>query len=242
MEILIDLHNHTVASGHAYSTALEIAKEAGKKGMKYIAITDHGPSIEGGPNLMHVYNLRILPNKLYDVEVLKGTEANVLNQDGELDVPDELLKELDIVLAGFHEGPIEAGSREDNTRTICNVMENEYVDVIVHPGNPRFPIYMEEVVLKAKRMKKLIEINNSSFLTSRIGSRDNCYEIALLCKKHCVPVVVNSDSHFAMDVGNLEEGIKLLNEINMPMHLVINSCVEGFENYMRTRDKQRFIK
>jgi len=241
MEILIDMHNHTISSGHAYSTILEIAQEASKKGMKYIGITDHGPSMKGAPNIWHIGNLRVLPNTICGVEVLIGVEANILNEKGELDVPESYLENLDIVLAGFHEGPIEPKDMKSNTKTILNVMENEYVDIVVHLGNPRFPIDMEKVVLKAKETNTLVEINNSSLLTSRVGSEDNCYEIALLCKKHQVPIIVNSDSHFSLDVGNMDMAIKLLKNTYMPEELIVNSTVERFENYMKAKGKERFI-
>lgn len=240
LKILIDMHNHTISSGHAYSTILEIAQEASNKGMKYIGITDHGPSMQGAPNIWHIGNLRVLPDTIYGVEVLKGVEANILNEDGELDVPEGFLIPLDIVLAGFHEGSIEPADMESNTRTILNVMENKYIDIIVHLGNPRFPIDMEKVVLKAKEKNILLEINNSSLLTSRVGSEDNCHELALLCKRHQVPIIVNSDSHFAMDVGRLDNAIKLLKDIDMPEELIINSTVEKFENYMKAKGKERF--
>jgi putative hydrolase len=240
MKILIDMHNHTISSGHAYSTILEIAQEASKKGMKYIGITDHGPSMQGAPNIWHIGNLRVIPESIYGVEVLKGVEANILNESGELDVPEGFLADLDIVLAGLHEGTIEPGGMESNTKAILNVMDNKYIDVIVHLGNPRFPIDMEKIVLKAKETNKLLEINNSSLLTSRVGSEDNCHELALLCKKHKVSIIVNSDSHFAMDVGKLDNAIKLLKDIDMPEELIVNSTVDRFEDYMKDKGKERF--
>ena len=240
MEILIDMHNHTISSGHAYSTVQEIALEASNKGLKYIGITDHGPSMQGAPNIWHIGNLRVVPEIIYEVEILKGVEANILNEKGELDVPDELLSKLDIVLAGFHDGPILPTDMETNTRTILNVMDNKYVDIIVHLGNPRFPIDIERVVLKAKDTNILLEVNNSSFTGSRKGSMDNCYRIAEACKKYNAPIIVNSDSHIAFDVGNFDEALKLLKEIDMPEELIINSSIERFENHMKSRGKERF--
>lgn len=240
MEILIDMHNHTISSGHAYSTIQEIAKEASKKGLRYVGITDHGPSLHGAAYIWHIYNLRVLPEKIYGVDILKGVEANILDQEGGLDVPEELLAELDIVLAGFHQGPIEPGTKAENTSTILNVMDNEYVDVIVHPGNPRFPIDMEAVVVAAKEKGKLLELNNSSFLTSRSGSEENCYEMASLCKKYQTPMIVNSDSHFAFHVGGFDMIIKLIHDLDIPEELIINSSVERFETYMKNRGKKRF--
>lgn len=174
MEILIDMHNHTISSGHAYSTVQEIAKEANNKGMRYIGITDHGPSMPGASNLSHIWNLRVLPEIIHGVEILKGVEANILNEDGEIDVPVESFDHLDIVLAGLHQGPLVPMDIEGNTRMVLNVMDNKYVDVVVHLGNPSFPIDIERVVLKAKETNKLIEINNSSLHTSRFGSEENC--------------------------------------------------------------------
>ena len=56
MKLLLDMHNHTIASGHAYSTIQEIAAEANKKGLKYVGITDHGPKMPGGPHIFDIGN------------------------------------------------------------------------------------------------------------------------------------------------------------------------------------------
>ena len=54
MNLIADMHCHTVASGHAYSTVQEIAREASNKGLEMVAITDHGPSMPGGPHCYHL--------------------------------------------------------------------------------------------------------------------------------------------------------------------------------------------
>ncbi|NLY46461.1 MAG: phosphatase [Tissierella sp.] len=241
MEILIDMHNHTISSGHAYSTIQEIAKEASNKGMKYVGITDHGPSLHGAPTVWHIGNLRVVPDTIYGVEILKGVEANILNEEGDIDVPEEFLGHLDIVLAGLHEGPIVPMDKEGNTMAILNVMDKEYIDIVVHLGNPNFPIDIEKVVLKAKESNKLIEINNSSLHTSRLGSSENCLEIALMCKKYNVPMIFSSDSHISFDVGRFDEIFKLFEGANIPEELIINSTVERFKNWMKSRGKKRFI-
>lgn len=241
MKILIDMHNHTISSGHAYSTIQEIAKEANNKGMKYVGITDHGPSLQGAASIWHIGNLRVVPTTIHGVEILKGVEANIINEEGDIDVPEEFLLHLDIVLAGLHEGPIASMEKEKNTNTILNVMDNKYIDIIVHLGNPNFPIDIESVVLKAKEKNKLIEINNSSLHTSRSGSEENCLEIALMCKKYNVPMIFNSDSHISFDVGRFDEIFKLLDGADIPEELIINSTVERFESWMKSRGKERFI-
>lgn len=238
MNIKIDMHNHTIASGHAFSTVLEIAAVAKEKGLKYVAITDHGPSM---PKIYYIGNLRSIPEVIYGVNILKGVEANIINEQGELDVADYILENLDIVLAGLHEGPIQALDMERNTNTLLNAMDNKYLDIISHPGNPRFPIDIRKVLLKAKETNTLLEINNSSFLTSRAGSEHTCLELALMCKELRVPIIINSDSHIALDVGNLDEAIKMLQSIDMPEELIVNSTEERFLNFLKLRGKPRFL-
>jgi putative hydrolase len=79
---------------------------------------------------------------------------------------------------------------------------------------------------------KLVEINNSSF-TVREGSAPNCKEIALLCKKYSVPVIVNSDSHFCKQIGCFDNAIALLKEINFPESLIVNANIESFKSYLK---------
>ena len=241
MKLLLDMHNHTIASGHAYSTVQEIAAEAYKKGLKYVGITDHGPEMPGGPHIFHIGNLKVIPEKINGVEILKGVEANILNQEGKLDIPEKLLKDLDIVIASLHDACIEPYDLEGNTKALLTTMENKYVDIIGHSGNPVFPIDKEKFVLGAKRTNTLIEINNSSFLKSRKGSEENCYEIAKLCKKHRTPIIVNSDSHISFDTGKFDKAIELLEDIEMPEELIINTSTDKFISYLKNKGKTRFL-
>jgi len=86
MELLVDLHTHTIASGHAYSTLTENVQAASRRGLKLLGTTDHGPSMPGAPHLYHFGNLSILPESLFGVEILPGVEANITNHEGELDI------------------------------------------------------------------------------------------------------------------------------------------------------------
>ena len=81
-------------------------------------------------------------------------------------------------------------------------------------------------------MGKLVEINNSSFRI-RQNSYENCKKIASLCKKYSVPIILNSDAHFCTQIGVFTESLKLLEEINFPEELVINSDITRFDNYLK---------
>ncbi|SCG83878.1 putative hydrolase Cthe_0111 [Proteiniborus sp. DW1] len=240
MKFVIDTHCHTLASGHAYSTVMEIAREANNKGLEIVAITDHGPAMQGAPNIWHILNQKVIPEAIYGVQILRGVEANIMDFDGNLDIIDEHLAKLDIVIASLHEACIESGGEEKNTNAIIKAMENKNVDIIAHPGNPAFPIDYERVVKKAKETGTLIEINNSSFVSSRHGSLNNCIEIARLCKEYEVMITVGSDSHIAFDVGRFDKAIEVLMTIDMPDHLIMNFSSERLVKFLELKGKKRF--
>lgn len=228
-----DLHVHTVASNHAYSTVAEIASIAACKGLKMVAITDHGPAMPGGPHEYHFNNLIALPEKIAGVHVLKGVEANIISIDGSLDLPPYILEKLDVVLAGFHEGTGYPGEGvEENTRAMVNALQNPYVHIIVHPGNPVFPIDQEKVVLAANRVGKAIEFNNNSFGISRSGSTLNCTKLAGLAKKHKLLVAVNSDAHYCETVGENSDAVRVLKSAGISPDQILNTKTDKVLDYL----------
>jgi putative hydrolase len=222
-----DLHVHTVASGHAYSTIGEIAVEAAGKGLRVVGMTDHGPAVPGGPHFYHFAALRFVPATLNGVRILRGVEANIVGI-GRLDLPEELLGRLDLVMAGFHEEcGFDGQGLEANTAALLALIDQPRVKVISHPGNPNFPIDYEKVARRAAETATALEINNSSFGQSRKGSSGNCREIARLCARFGTPVAVGSDAHIAQGVGEFGEALKLLAEEGVGPQQVVNRTLES---------------
>ncbi|MFA9397520.1 MAG: phosphatase [Clostridiaceae bacterium] len=240
MKAKIDLHTHTISSGHAYSTLIENAKEASKKGIEVLGVTDHGPCMPGGPHLYHFGNKRAVPSIIEGVTILFGAEANILDYDGNLDMPDFYLKKLDIILASLHEPVIKPGTMEENTNAILKVMDNPYVDILAHLGNPVFELDYEKIIKKAKEKSIFIEINNSSN-RSRKGSFDNCVKIAQLCKELKVPVVLGTDSHIAYQIGEFTEALKVTEAANLSEDLIINYDKALILNYLKKKGKIKDI-
>ncbi|KUO50335.1 MAG: hydrolase [Desulfitibacter sp. BRH_c19] len=235
MKLEADLHVHSVASGHAYSTIAENVQAAAKKGLKLIAITDHGPDMPGGPNLYHFGNLRAVPKHYQGVEILKGVEANIIDKEGNVDVPEVYLKMLDIILAGFHTYCSPTGTVAQNTKTMIKVMSNPLVDVIVHPGNPEFKVDPTEIILAAKENGILLEINNSSLGLSRAGSYCNCMAIAEKAAEHKIQVAVGSDAHWADRVGDFISAIELLKKVGIGEEQIINRSGDKIHSYLQGR-------
>lgn len=222
MKYALDVHTHTIASGHAYSTLLENAKAASEKGIKVLGTTEHGVTMPHSPHIWYFHNYKVLPREIYGVTMLYGTEANIIDYDGNLDMSDETLDKLDIVIASIHDEVYKVGTSEENTRAIISAMKRGKIDIIGHLGNPSVPVDLEEIVKCALENNVLLEINNSSFTTSRLGSHINCKKLALLCKEYGVKMVINSDAHFCTRIGEFSEAVEMLESIDFPENLIIN--------------------
>ncbi len=222
-----DLHVHTVASGHAYSTIGEITHEAARKGVRVVGMTDHGPGLPGGPHFYHFAALRFVPEYLHGVRVLRGIEANILGID-QLDLDDPLLDRLDLVMAGFHEDcGFDNRGADENTRAMLSMMDNPKVKVIAHPGNPNFPLDYRAVVEKSVASGTALEVNNSSFCISRRGSAVNCREIIRLCAQMGASVTVGSDAHIAQGVGEFDDALLELAVAGVKWEQVVNRTFES---------------
>ncbi|MEI6058123.1 MAG: PHP domain-containing protein, partial [bacterium] len=116
-----DLHVHSIGSGHAYSTISEIFRFASKNTMDLVAIADHGPDMEGAPHLGYFENMLRLPKTIDGVTFLKSCEANILNENGDIDIPLDLQNKLDFVMAGLHARTDYAGrDTKENTQAVIN--------------------------------------------------------------------------------------------------------------------------
>ena len=171
----MDTHTHSVASGHAYSTVDENMRWAAEKGLELVALTDHAPGMKDTTGHAYFANLHVLPKELHGVKLLKGIELNIMDFDGNVDMDEKVLSRLDLGIASLHMPCIKPGSRKENTAALVKVMENPYVDIIGHPGDPRYDVDYKEVFRQAKATGTILEINNASLNPGgfRDGSQEN---------------------------------------------------------------------
>lgn len=241
MKYPIDLHIHTSANPHAYSTLEENIRSAREKNMKVIAITNHGPSLQDSPHWWSLVNMRVIPEYVGDLRILKGVETNIVDDNGNFDINQRIYDVMDIILCGLH--TIEAyGDPSDiikNTKSVINIIKSQKVDIMVHLGNPIFPLEYELVVQEAVKAGVAIEINNSSLKNSRKGSEVNCRRILELCKKYDALVALGTDSHISFDIGEFEEAQKLITEVGYPIEKIINFSTENLEKFLNERKIKR---
>lgn len=241
MKYPIDIHTHTLASGHAFTTLLENAKYASEIGLEVLGTTDHGPAMPHAAHQWYFSTLGVLPREIYGVTMLYGCEANIIDYEGNLDLPLEIQENLDIMIASLHDPVMDITKGPDlNTTALLKAMDNPNVHIVGHTGNPKFPIYEEEIVKKAKENNILIEINNSSFVRSRAGSEAICSKIALLCKEYGVKIVLNSDAHSCFQIGGFDAAIDILKKIDMPEELIINTSKTELLDYLKGKGKRLF--
>ncbi|SNR59157.1 DNA polymerase/3'-5' exonuclease PolX [Desulfurobacterium atlanticum] len=202
-----DLHIHSNWSDGA-STIEELIDEALKRGYKYIAITDHSKSLKVASGLSEEDLLR----RNYEIDkwneklngklvLLKGTEVDIL-PDGSLDYDDEILKQLDFVVASIH-----SRFNRDNTDRILKAMENPYVNVIGHPtgriigSRDPYPLDMEKVMEKAVETGTALELN---CYYDRLDLKDtNCR----LAKRYGVKISLGTDSHHRDHMWMMKLGV-----------------------------------
>ncbi len=224
MFIEADLHTHTVASTHAYSTITENCRAAADKGLKAIAMTDHYLTMPDAPHIWHFNNLRVLPRAIFGVTVLKGAEVNIINYNGELDISESDISKLEWVVASYHKYMFRELSTDPKVVTdgYLNLCRNPHVDVIGHPTTDYFPFEYERAVKAFKEYDKLVEVNESSIKLKK-GSAKNVVPILEMCKKYDVPIVVNTDAHFWDAIGEAPVSERILRDIDFPRRLVANA-------------------
>ena len=234
MKIELDVHTHTIASGHAFSTLQEMAQAAAGKGLKLLGITEHSPGVPGSCNPIYFRNLHVVPRQMYGIELLLGAEINILDGEGNLDMDENCMRMLDIRIAGIHSLCYSYGTVDENTHGMVKAVSNPFIHIISHPGDGTAELNFEPIVLAAKEHHTLLEINNSSLKPSRIkpNARENNLSILRLCKRYEVPVILGSDAHISFDIARYDYLYDLLQLTEFPESLIMNRDVKSFKEYL----------
>ena len=192
-----DLHVHTKWS-EGSNTIKEMAEKATELNYQYIAICDHSKSLQIASGLTEedfrnqILKIDKINNELGSIEILSGAELNIDN-NGDLDISNTLLKDLDFVVASIHSGFKK--SKEKNTDRIIKAMHNDYVNAIGHPTGrlihkrEGYELDLNKVFEVASELGIYLELNA---FPERLDLSD------INCRKaidHDVKIVINTDSH-----------------------------------------------
>jgi DNA polymerase (family 10) len=204
-----DLHAHTKATdGH--NTILEMAEAAKKHGFEYLAITEHSRRLTVAHGLdpvrlaKQIDEIDRLNDRLEGITLLKGIEVDIL-ENGDLDLPDEVLGRLDLVVGAVH-------SRFDlprakQTQRILKAMDSPHFSILAHPSGrlidrrEPYDVDMLRIIRKAKERGCYLELDAQP---ERLDLLDAYCQMA---KDEGVLVSINSDAHSTLDFDNLRFGI-----------------------------------
>jgi len=208
-----DVHMHTHATDGRNSIS-EMAEAALACGFEYIAITDHSKNLamtnglDDQRALEHVKRIREVDEQMAGrIRVFTGIEVDILG-DGALDLSDEVLAQMDVVIASVHTRFDQ--SREETTARVLRAIENPYVRILGHPTGrlllrrEPFALDMGAVLRRAAELGVAVEHNAAP---ERLDLNDRDLRLAkeLGCK-----IVINSDSHDARNLGKMDYGIRQL--------------------------------
>ena len=234
MQMIADLHTHTLCATHAFQTLNEMAAAAKDCGYKALAITDHAPAMPDAPHRWHFENPTALPRTIDGVVMLYGAEANVVDAKGHLDLPPRILEYQDWVVASIH-SPCVPGllTRKEANRIWLAVAENPYVDCIGHSEQQNYR-YDYDLVTKAfAKNHKVVELNGNSVNVRRDGI-PNMKLLLAACLKNSCHIALDTDAHSTTQLqGNMPPLLAMLEEMQFPQELVVNATRQNLVNELK---------
>ncbi len=248
MKLLADYHVHSKYSKffHAKNTIEEIVRKANAIGLKEIAITGHGFKHLCGTSKAKMREARKIIDEINEwssTKVLLGIEANIISEDGTIDVDNETISMLDILLVGYHKmvrtdfasffGKVE---KSENAKTRCtrafvNAI-NKYPITIISHLDSILTTDLYEIGKACKKNNTMIEINQRHTK----WTKDQVDE---LVASDCM-FVVNSDAHKAEDIGEVSKCFELIKKYEIPTETIANVEFELNERTQRDLEFETF--
>ena len=220
-----DLHAHTDWSDGRH-TLQEMVGAAIAEGLEYFAITDHSVSsvVANGLDrkrlLEQIARVRELDAEIEDITLLAGSEVDI-RRSGNLDYPDEILEQLDVVVASVHSHF--TLTETEMTQRIVRAIENPFVDIIGHPTGrllgrrPMYSVNLEEVIAAAAAHKTVLEVNGSP------NRLDLAPEFVRMAKEAGVLLAVNTDAHGIERLARRQSGLNVARRGWLTKDEVINT-------------------
>lgn len=238
MKSVMDLHTHSLSSGHhTCDTVTDMAREAAKRGIEYLGITEHAPAMPGSCGRSYFTSCLYADKKLFGVNMLYGAELNVLSEDGKVDLEKSDCKHLCHRIVSLHKDCFKPKNEEINTNALINAMKSGMAHIIGHPDDPTFDINFHALTDAAKNYDVALEINAVSVAENGYRKRniEGLTEMLLLCKRKGVFVTLGSDSHGKEHIGEFDNIYKVLSATEFPNELVLNFYPDKFFDFVKNR-------
>jgi putative hydrolase len=235
-----DLHVHSIRSHCGTMTYGEIVGRARALGIRSVAITDHALAFNANRFQFHILVKRF-PDVVEGVRVYKGIELNVLDADGAVDVPVELLPFFDFVSLGLHpvDGCFQGEDAAANTAALLAALErNPWVDAVVHPTQRSHPLRFSRLLPTMARLGVAFEVNDSSH---RYGKADPSRTAEVLGRAVLagVPLLTNSDAHVFHEVGADEAIRDVFQRADLDPTIALNADADALEAFLEAGRERR---
>ncbi|NOG28599.1 DNA polymerase/3'-5' exonuclease PolX [Lysinibacillus fusiformis] len=235
-DIKADLHMHTTWSDGAYSVA-EMGQALLARGYQYSVITDHSQflKVANGLTPERIEKQRVEIEAFNEAHpefhLFSGTEMDIL-PDGSLDFDDQVLRELDFVIASIHSSFTQ--TQEKIMARLLTAMQNPYVHMIAHPtgriieDRDGYNPDMQQLIAWAKEYGKILELNANPYRL------DLCVEHLEMALAAGVPIAINTDAHDTAHLRFMDIGVRYANRAWIPKDLIVNTWTrEQFEAFIR---------
>ena len=235
---LSDIHTHSIASGHGTAcTISDMAKEAGRKGLKLLGISDHGPGTLASGTSSYFRSLPFCPRRRFNVDILYGVELNILNTDGQTDLSDELLSNLDYAIISMHRQNYKSGSVSENTQAYIRAMKHPSVKILGHCDDTHFPVDYDMLARAALQENVIFEINEASLAPYgyRGDTKVNTAQILHCCLRYRLPIILSSDSHGKEHIGDFTYAAEFVHQLMFPESLILNNQIPRLKVFLQTR-------
>ena len=235
-EYVCDMHTHTIASGHGTSSTIaDMAKAASAKGLKILGITDHGPATRAAGTPSYFRSLAHTARYRAGIRICCGAEVNIIDYNGNIDLADEILENLDFAIASIHKQNLAPGSETANTLAYTQAMRHKKVRIIGHPDDTRYPVDYEALAEAAGEYGVILEVNNSSLSPEgyRGDVRPNYRRMLEACASRSLPILMSSDSHGPGGIGDFTYAEAMLREMHYPSELILNDKPAKLLEYLR---------
>jgi putative hydrolase len=236
--LAVDVHVHSVASGHAFGTVGELLRVAAERGLCVLGISDHGPAMAGAPQEGYFTMAPDFARWPSPVRLLLGCEANILDLDGGLDLSPRTLAALDYVMAGLHSRTAydQVGNTpENNTRAVLACLERHSPDVLTHPLNPRFPLHLGDVVRSAARCGVTLEVNARVLWDAPHPLVEEHRRFLDRALTEGAALILGSDAHIPPLVGDVTPLRPLLGALHAARDRIVNADGERFLAWLQDR-------
>ncbi|MCE4051227.1 MULTISPECIES: DNA polymerase/3'-5' exonuclease PolX [Bacillaceae] len=235
-----DLHMHTTWSDGAFSIE-EMIEANRQRGYKYMAITDHSRYLKVANGLTperlqeQLQIIKALNEKYDDITILAGVEMDIL-PDGTLDYDDELLEQMDIVIASIHSSFSQP--KHKIMERLENALRNKHVDIIAHPTGRKigirdgYEVDMDDLIRLAKETNTVLELNSNP------NRLDLNAENIKKAQDAGVHLVINTDAHHTKELAYMGIGVSTAKKGWINKNTVINTWdTEKLLDFLKNRHK-----